>query len=86
MQEKIILKSHNLVIDETERKTDRCFNNNNDIQHNEENDIAFANALEDLSQSNESSINELIHPIKKNSRTYSSQNIPSEENIDSKFN
>lgn len=76
----------NLIFDETERKTDRCLNsNNNNIQNDEENDIAFANALEDLSQSNESSINELIQPLNRKSNTYSSQNIPSEENVESKY-
>ncbi len=69
-----------LIKDETERKSER----NCDSDYEEENNEAFANALDDLSQSNESSINELIKPLNKKMKTISSQNIPSEENVDSK--
>jgi len=74
----------NQIADQTERKTERIINEFN-INDDEENDIAFANALEDLSQSNESSINELIQPLNKKIKTSSSHNIPSEEDVESKI-
>lgn len=74
----------NDIFDDTERKTDRNLNNKHiQNENDDENDLAFANALEDLSQSNESSINELIQPLNKKINTISSQNIPSEENVES---
>ena len=66
-------------IDETERKTNRKINS-----ITTDNDVAIANALDNMSESNESSINDLLQPLSMNRKSVSSQIVPSEENVESK--